>query len=224
MADDKKTKLDFEKVESQLYELHKGEHIDDIAERISDTFIKHITIKDENGKTTKKRKLDENNAEKLGHKLYDILGEYLHLDYFKGDEKSLPAFTKKGPHGDSALDSLVQAYFGLSRTALVKTLRKRAEHGESFSNRYIQNLMEESYKKHNGLRQSKILETIDLEHMDDIKERIKMYMERHKLPEKDLKPVLKSKDIEEVLGAYTQIAQVHYQKPPKEEKTYKKAA
>jgi len=213
MADkkDEKPKIDFNTVGSRLKEHAEGEHLDEITERLSSVYTSHKKS------VGNRRKLNEEEAEKLGHQLYDELINYI-TEYYNIKPEEIKALkSKKGKHNDSLLDSLVENHFGLSRNDFTYNLRKRAESGEKFSNKYIIESLNKNIEHYNKKLQQRILGDLRPEHMEDVRKQIEYFIDKHKLDKSKYKSVLKSKDFDEIAGTYAQLASNFYAKEEKKE-------
>jgi hypothetical protein len=209
-ADSKpKQGMDYNAIAKKLKEHAEGLHIDDITERISKTYMKH---KESVGN---KRKLTTEQAETLGHQMYDELLDYIATAYYGVKPEELKKMKGlKGKHGNSMLDSIVEHEFKLSRADLVKNLKKNADAGKYFSAKYMQQLLEENVGHYNEHVQGLIIRDLNEEHMDDLKKQIQGYIANHKLDEEKFKGALKSKNFREILGTYASLASNYYKEPP----------
>lgn len=210
--------LDYDAIAAKLKEHAQGEHIDELTERLSGTFINYKKS------IGNKRKLDFDQAEALGHQLYDALSDYIVSEHYKAkpeDAKVLKGL--KGKHGNKLLDDLVSNAFKINRTQLIHSLKEHSESGKNFSSNYIQELMKRSLNEYHGHVQSHILGEITEDHVGDLKKQIEMYISKGNLDKKEYNSVRKSNDINRVLPAFVQLASTHYQ-PEEKKPEMKKAA
>lgn len=205
---DEKPKFNFDSISAKLKEHAEREHLDEIEERLGDV---HRSYKKSVGN---KFKLDEKQAEALGHKLYDELIDYV-AGYYKNSSNEIKALKgKKGKHGESMLDSIVEHEFELDRAQFVKRLKKAAESGTKFTGKYVRELLSDNLEKYHGNKQQKIVKDLGIEHKADLQKQIDYFIKNHKIPDAKryagaLKPTA---DFNEVLGTYATLASNFYNK------------
>jgi len=194
--------VDFNKISGMLQEHEERAHIDDLTEMLEKTV---------NFKGHRKLKVEE--AEKLGNQIYDKIADYLAGYYGHTDKTGKQKISKKGKFNDSLLENAVRGEFQLDRAELVGNLKIAAQNGQSFSSRYIKQLLDRNIGHYHGEKLRAIMKDLDVTHKPYIQDQIKGFIKNHKLDESKYKAFLdKSADLELVKQGYQNLAAEFYKK------------
>jgi hypothetical protein len=199
MAD--KSGVNFDKIGADLKKNAKQEHIDDILERLTDTYSAHKkSIKN-------KRKLTVDEAKQLSDKLYDEMAGYI-ADYYKLGKNAGVVKGAKGEHGESLFDATVSHHFDITRQQLRDNMMHAAEAGQSFSKRYLQQVFEPHMEHYHKTKTSAIIRDINVKDKGALQKKMSDYLAKNPGVDKDqYKPVLKPEaEFNEVRQRYVGLA------------------
>jgi hypothetical protein len=229
---EEKPQINFDKLNKELNVHAQGKHLTDITERLLGSYLSHKSQVyknkgiDEDDTEERELELNKEEAEELGNKLYNTLRKYAGIKHSKIPKELREGLEKvKGTYDESPLELITAQIFGLERHTLIDALKKRADAGGKFSEDYIRSLFKKSLEHYHGHRERQLIKNKyklnELDHMDVVKKQGAEMINKYGITgaqKSQFQQGLKSRNFEEVLDAYTNIASSHYKAPEEKPK------